>query len=155
MMKRTTQKGFTLIELIIAIFTSTIVVLAAGSILFFGQTYWNNNWKRVNLQRDASYAMHRISRPIKAGTLAKLEGSGIRIYTEDGWNRFFLVPNSSILKLESLVGEKTSEIILADNIKDLQFIIDGNKVTISILLAKDNLETSLLSTVMMRNYYGG
>ena len=154
-MKRTTQKGFTLIELIIAIFTSTIVVLAAGSILFFGQTYWNNNWKRVNLQRDASYAMHRISRPIKAGTLAKLEGSGIRIYTEDGWNRFFLVPNSSILKLESLVGEKTSEIILADNIKDLQFIIDGNKVTISILLAKDNLETSLLSTVMMRNYYGG
>ena len=89
-MKRKVQKGFTLIELIIAMFTSTIVIVAAGLILFYGQKSWNNTWQRVNLQRDASYVMQRMSRSIKAGTSAKVEadGKGLRVYNDykRSWN---------------------------------------------------------------------
>ena len=75
-MKRKRQKGFTLIELIITTFTGSIVIVAAGMILFFGQKTWNSTWDRTNLQRDASYAMLRMVRDIKAWASAQEEDSG-------------------------------------------------------------------------------
>ena len=120
-MKRKGQKGFTLIELIIAMFTSTIVIVAAGSILFYGQKSWNNTWERANLQRDASYAMQRMSRPIKAGTSARVEGNGIalRIYNdiEGSWMRFFVQTAADKLMLKSeIVGTNINENILCGNV---------------------------------------
>ncbi|MFZ2148050.1 MAG: prepilin-type N-terminal cleavage/methylation domain-containing protein [Sedimentisphaerales bacterium] len=155
-MKRKGQKGFTLIELIIAIITGTIVILAAGSILFFGNRYWSNAWKKTNLQRDASYAMFRISRSIQAGRSAELEdaGQGLRIYNEGGWMRFFVAPGASKLTLKSDVGGSIGT-ILEKNVEDLQFNVEGNKVTINLKLKQDNIQTHFASTVMMRNYYGG
>ena len=91
-MKRKGQKGFTLIELTFAMFTGVIVIVAAGSILFYGQKSWNNTWKRVNLQRDASYAMQRMGRAVKAGISAQVEGSGkgLKIFNKGGSVRYFL-----------------------------------------------------------------
>ncbi|MCH7556068.1 MAG: prepilin-type N-terminal cleavage/methylation domain-containing protein [Planctomycetes bacterium] len=160
-MKRKGQKGFTLIELIIAMFTSTIVIVAAGSILFYGQKSWNNILQRVNLQRDASYAMQRMSRTIKAGTSARIEGNGtgIRIYNdvEGVWRRFFVQPvanNANNLTLKTaIVGESISdETILDDKVEDLQFNVTGTTVSIELKLRDDNLQTHFVSTVMMRNY---
>jgi len=155
-MKRKGQKGFTLIELIIAIITGTIVILAAGSILFFANRYWSNAWKKTNLQRDASYAMFRISRAIQAGKSAQLEGDGkgLRIFNEGGWMRFFVTPGASMLTLKGDVGGSAGT-ILENNVEALQFNVEGNKVTINLKLKQDNIQTHFASTVMMRNYYGG
>ena len=156
-MKRKVQKGFTLIELTIAMLTGAIVILAAGMILFYGQKSWNNTWKRVNLQRDTSYAMQRISRPIKAGSSAQIEGSGegLRIYNdkEGSWRRFFVQPASNNLMLKSeIVGGNTTETILDDTVEALQFNVTGTTVSIDLKLREDNLQTHFVSTVMMRNY---
>jgi len=157
-MKRKGQKGFTLIELIIAMFTSTIVIVAAGSILFYGQKSWNNTCKRVNLQRDASYAMQRMSRAVKAGTSAKVEGNGIglRVYNdiEGVWRRFFVQPAANSIMLKTaIVGESISdENILDGKVEDLQFNVTGTTVSIELKLREDNLQTHFVSTVMMRNY---
>lgn len=157
-MERKGQKGFTLIELIIAMFTSTIVIVAAGSILFYGQKSWNSTWKRVNLQRDASYAMQRMTRPIKAGTSARVEGNGkgLRIYNdiEGRWRRFFVQPAAKNLMLKTaIVGESISgETILDGKVEDLQFNVIGTTVRIELKLREDNLQTHFVSTVMMRNY---
>jgi prepilin-type N-terminal cleavage/methylation domain-containing protein len=154
-MKRKVQKGFTLIELTIAMLIGAIVILAAGIILFYGQKSWNNTWKRANLQRDASYAMLSISRPIKAGTSAKVEGDGkgLKIYNdkEGSWTRFFVAPGLKDLALKSDVGG-ISGTILDDNVEDLQFNVTGTTVSIDLKLRKDNLQTHFASTVMMRNY---
>lgn len=157
-MKRKVQKGFTLIELMISMFTSTIVIVAAGSILFYGQKSWNNTWQRVNLQRDASYAMQRMSRAVKAGTSAKVEGNGIglRVYNdiEGSWRRFFVqsAANSIMLKT-AIVGESISdETILDGKVEVLQFNVTGTTVRIELKLREDNLQTHFVSTVMMRNY---
>jgi len=156
-MKRKVQKGFTLIELTIAMLTGAIVILAAGMILFYGQKSWNSTWKRVNLQRDTSYAMQRMSRPIKAGTSAQVEGSGegLRIYNdkEGSWRRFFVQPASNNLMLKSeIVGGNTTETILDDTVEALQFNVTGTTVSIELKLREDNLQTHFVSTVMMRNY---
>ena len=156
-MKRKVQKGFTLIELTIAMLTGAIVILAAGMILFYGQKSWNSTWKRVNLQRDTSYAMQRMSRPIKAGSSAQIEGSGegLRIYNdkEGSWRRFFVQPASNNLMLKSeIVGGNTTETILDDTVEALQFNVTGTTVRIELKLREDNLQTHFVSTVMMRNY---
>jgi len=157
-MKRKVQKGFTLIELTIAMLIGAIVILAAGMILFYGQKSWNNTWKRANLQRDASYAMLSISRPIKAGTSAQVEGNGegLRIYNdkEGLWRRFFVQSASNNLMLKSeIVGDNSiPETILDGKVEALQFNVTGTTVSIDLKLREDNLQTHFASTVMMRNY---
>ena len=156
-MKRKGQKGFTLIELLIAITTGTIVIVAAGMMLFYGQKSWNSTWDRANLQREASYAMMRMIRPIKAGTSAQMEGTGegLRIYNADAgsWRRFFVQPAANNLMLKSeIVGGNTTETILDDTVEALQFNVTGTTVRIELKLREDNLQTHFVSTVMMRNY---
>ncbi len=153
-MKRKGQKGFTLIELIVSIATGTIVIVAAGSILFYGQKSWNNTCKRVNLQRDASYAMQRMCSVVKAGTSAQLEGSGkgLKIFNKGSWVRFFLSPATEQFMLKGEDGETNFVTILDDNVEDLQFNVTGSTVRIELKLSEDNLQTHFVSTVMMRNY---
>ena len=153
-MKTKSQKGFTLIELIIAAAAGAILVLAAGTVLFIGHTSWDKAWKKVNLQREASYAMLRMSGPIKAGSSAELENDGkaIKIYREGGWIRFFLDENSSDLKCE--IEGQENETIITDNVEDLQFNAADKTVGIDLKLKKDNFQNHFTLTVMMRNYGG-
>ncbi len=153
-MKRKRQKGFTLIELIVSIITGTIVIVAAGSILFYGQKSWDNTCQRVNLQRDASYAMQRMTSAVKAGISAQIEGSGkgLKILNKGGWVRFFLSPATEQFTLKGENGETNFVTILDDNVEDLQFNVTGSTVRIELKLSEDNLQTHFVSTVMMRNY---
>ena len=157
-MKRKGQRGFTLIELLTAMIISAIVIVAVGSILFYGQKSWNSTWERANLQRDASYAMQRMSRAVKAGTSAQVEaeGTGLRIYNdvEGVWRRFFVQSAANNLMLKTaIVGEGASdETILDGKVESLQFSVAGTTVSMELKLKKDNLQTHFASTVMMRNY---
>ena len=158
-MKRKRQKGFTLIELIIAMFTGTIVIVATGMILFFGQKTWNSTWDRTNLQRDASYAMLRMTRDIKAGTSAQVEsnGDGLKIFNGGDWVRFFTASGAKMLTLKRETGGVSyqtalSGIVLEDNVEAVKFNVIGSTVTIDFKMKEYNLETHFASTVMMRNY---
>src|SRR4030042_5990080 len=75
-MKTKSRKGLTLIELLIGIIASAIVIFATGIIIVRGQTSWNEAWKKVNLQRDASYAMLVMSQAIKKATSASVSVVG-------------------------------------------------------------------------------
>jgi prepilin-type N-terminal cleavage/methylation domain-containing protein len=153
-MKRKRQKGFTLIELVIAMFTSAIVIVAAGMILFFGQKTWNSTWDRANLQRDASYAMLRMTHDIQAGISAQVEsnGEGLKIFKAGDWVRYFVASEPSKLALKSETEGGSSETIIEDNLEAVRFNVTGNTVAIDLKLKDDNLETHFASTVMMRNY---
>ena len=151
-MKIKGQKGLTLIELVCAILTTLILALAAGTVLTTSQVSWNRAWVKANLQRDASYAMLRISRHIKAGTLAEPENDGkaIKIYKGANWIRFFLEQDSKDLKYEP--KGQTAETIIRGNVEDLQFDVDENKVRVSLMLKKGDLKTHFVSETMIRNY---
>jgi Tfp pilus assembly protein PilV len=148
--QRKRQKGFTLLELTITIFTGAIVIVAAGMILFFGQRTWNSTWDRTNLQRDTSYAMLRMSKDIKAAASAQVEdgGSALKVFNGSDWVRFYSA--SGALKRETSGG--SSQTVLEENLEALQFNVTGSTVTIDLRMKDYNLGTHFASTVMMRNY---
>ena len=150
-MKIKAQKGFTLIELISAVLITLIMLLAAGTVLATSHNSWNIAWRKANLQRDASYAMLKMSHHIKAGTLAETEdnGTAIKIYKNTGdWIRFFLEQDN--LKYE--LKEQAPETIISGSVEILDFDVDSNKATINLMLKKGNFATSLVSEIMLRNY---
>jgi len=149
---RRSRKGFTLVELATVIPATLIVILAGGAVLATSHISWNRSWKKVNLQRDASYAIIRINHHIKGVTFAETEdeGKAIKIYKGADWMRFFLEQDSKDLKCE--IEGKEPETIISGSVEELQFSIDSNKVRINLTLEKDGLETHLVSEVMIRNY---
>jgi Tfp pilus assembly protein PilE len=151
--KTKSRSGLTLIELVIAIAASTIVILATGIIIIFGQTSWNQTWKRVNLQRDASYAMQWMSQSIQRATSATADVNVLSLSTTDGNNIIFTyVEDTNNLRFQ--IGARTPQTIINGTVKDLQFGKVGNTITIDLRLENDDVQTRLVSTVMMRNAGG-
>ena len=154
-MKAKKRKGFTLMEVVTAMGISTIVILAGGAVLVASHTRWNKAWDDVNLQRDASYTMLELTQSIRASAAATVESNGtaIRIYDRDGdWELFSLGSGSDNIHFE--IEGQSPRTIIDRNLEGLQFSIYGNKVTIDLLLKKDNQQINLVSTVLMRNYGG-
>jgi len=145
-----------MVELLIVVIITMIVLLSIGSGLVAGHNYWNEAWKEVNLQRDASYAMNIITRPIKEATNATVgedDDSVLTIDRQDGGRITFSMasetPETNRLQRQ-IAGFNPQKII--GNVEDLVFNVDGNRVRIYIQLKQDDLELSLASTIMMRNY---
>lgn len=155
--KTKSQKGLTLVELMTAIVTGAIVILATGTVMLIGQTSWNDAWKKVNLQRDASYAMLRMSQSIKAATSAEKSPNGRVLYIpkQSAPNiTFSYVADTNSLQCQ-IVGEQPQTIIKGE-VTNLQFITDPNKHTVEIDLSlkKDDAQAHFKSTVMIRNSGG-
>jgi type II secretory pathway component PulJ len=137
----------------VAIATSAIVLLAIAIVIVFGQTSWNDTWTKVSLQRDASYAMLKMSQQIKraASATADVNGPVLTLVVDGNSAIFTYDANTKNLQYQS--GEQ-SETVINDKVENLQFNVSGSTVTIDLILEEDNVETRLLSTVMMRNTGG-
>ena len=153
-MKTKTQKGFTLVEVMIGIAAGVILLLAAGTALVGGQTFWSNAWAKANLQRDASYAMLRISRSAKEGISAQLDNEGklLRIYREAGWITFYSPQGTNDLNCQ--IEGQDPQTIINGNVENVTFTLQDKLIGIDLRLTKDNSQTRFVSTVMMRNYGG-
>jgi type II secretory pathway component PulJ len=148
------RKGLTLIELSIAIATSAIVVLATGAVVVFGQRSWNDTLKKANLQRDASYAMLRMTQSVKKATNANVDANdAVLTLTVDGQNvTYSYLEDTNDLQYET---DDQTEDIINGKVESLQFYAPGDgTVKITLGLKEDNVETQFESTVMMRNSGG-
>ena len=159
-MKIKSHKGFTLIELLIAAMTGIILIISAGIVLSFGHRLCATAWKRTNLQRDASYAMLKMSRHIKAAKSAQTENNdkAIKICKDitppcADWIRFFLDGDNNDLKCQP-AGQPT-ETVISGFVEDLEFTIDPNdpkKVEIKLNLSNGDVQIHFVSSAMIRNY---
>ena len=66
--------GFTIIELMVGMVASSIVALAAGSILYFTWIGWRDAGESVALQRDALVAVRTLEHIIRNASLAQIGG---------------------------------------------------------------------------------
>ena len=147
------QNGFALIEVVIAMGISLIVLLAVGAVLASSHTRWNDTWGKVNLQQDASYVMHELSKTIKDAASATVENNGkkIQIYDTDGnWVKYIFKSNIDTLKYR--IQGQSIQTLIDGYVEDLRFSVDDNKVGIDLTLKIDDEEVHLDSTVQMRNY---
>jgi Tfp pilus assembly protein PilW len=154
-MKTKSRKGLTLIELLIGIIASAIVVFATGILIVRGQTSWNEAWERVNLQRDASYAMLVMSQSIKKAASVSVQvvanSKTLKITDAAGGTTSFSW-NSGQDTLRSWVGTGSPSTVI-DDVNGLEFYADdvNGTVTIGLWLQEGNVQTYFVSTVMIRN----
>jgi len=159
--KTKSQKGLTLIELMVATAAVAILILAAGIVIVIGQTSWNKTWKEVSLQRDASYAILTMTRSIKRAISATptADGPVLNITTKDQIPPytehtiiFSYVADTNSLQVQ--VGGLTQTIINGKVDSLLFNVVGNNTVTIDLSLKEDGAQAHFKSTVMMRNYGG-
>ncbi len=62
--------GFTIIELMIALVAASILAITAGITLVYGHSGWRRNNAAMELQRDATLAMYRLSRAVRGASAA-------------------------------------------------------------------------------------
>ena len=143
-------------ELLIVVVITMIVFLSVGSGLYAGHRCWNEAWKKVNLQRDASYAMNIMTRPIKEATSVTVSEDDDSVLTIDsfggGRTTFSMEPDTpQTRKLQRQFAEANPHKIIG-NVEDIVFNVDGNRVRVFIRLKQEDIEVALASTIMMRNY---
>jgi type II secretory pathway pseudopilin PulG len=148
--------GMTVVELLVVTVIAMIVLLSVGSGLVAGNRCWNEAWKKVNLQRDASYAMNIISRPVKEATSVTVgqdDDSVLTINSQNGSRMTFSLGSDTpeAKRLQRQIAELNPHKIIG-NVEDLVFNVDGNRVRVFIRLKQDDIEVALDSTIMMRNY---
>ena len=151
-MKKKRTLGFTIIELMIALITGSIVIFAAGMMLFASHRSWKSVWDKVNMQRDASYALQQISQITKSGKFAELENddTAVKIYRQNDWIRFYFDNVNGHLKCE-YEGEAPQNCI-EGNVLDLLFDIAGSTIMIDLTLQNGSQQIHYTSAIMMRNY---
>ena len=113
-------KGMTLVELLVAAVITTIVILGVGTVMASGYKSLNRGFKRVDLQRDASYAMFVFSLPVKEATGAAIEeeGSKLIIDNRDGTQTIFF-HDSDTKELKKQIDENEPHILIK-NVEDLE-----------------------------------
>lgn len=75
----TSNRGFTLVELMVVMLVSAVLALAVGSMLVFGWMGWVRSNESVSSQRDASLAMLMIAKEIRNSSYDDITaGSGIQ-----------------------------------------------------------------------------
>jgi len=153
-MKTKTQKGFTLVEVMIGIAAGAILLLAGGTALVGGQRFWSNALIKANLQRDASYAMLRISRSFKEGISAQLDDYGriLRIHRKAGWIEFYSPQGTNDLYCQ--IEGQDPQTIISGGVENVTYTLQNKLLRIDVWLKKDNSQIHYVSTVMMRNYGG-
>jgi len=151
------EKGLTLVELMIAIIIGTLLALTVGMIFLTTQSSWNEGWKKLNLQRDASIAMYRMERAIRAGkSVERPESWVLKVIDPDPtepWKKFFR--DGADLKYEK-EGWEAPEIIINGKVNGengLTFTVapGDKKVAIDLKLKEDNLSANFVTTVKCRN----
>ena len=71
--------GFTLVELIITLAAASILAITAGMTLVYGYSGWCRNNAAVELQRDATLAMYRLSRAIREASASDVTTSASQL----------------------------------------------------------------------------
>ncbi|MBN1391922.1 MAG: prepilin-type N-terminal cleavage/methylation domain-containing protein [Sedimentisphaerales bacterium] len=153
--KATYHKGFSLIELMVAIAAGAVLILAAGIVVYLGQISWNDAWNKVNLHRDASYAMLAMSQYIKkAKSVINVDGPILTLTVVDTNDVVFSF-DADANDLLCVVGGNT-QTILDGKVRNLQFDVNvpDKTVNIDLELKENNVEIQFESTVLMRNAGG-
>ncbi len=79
------RSGFTLIEMVVALFVSLIVVAALGKIMLVNSRSWKAGNDKVYLQQNISDAVERMSHSIRSSRrLRVVSATEFRTYDADG-----------------------------------------------------------------------
>ena len=145
------ERGFTLVELMIAAFLSTIVMFAIGTMLVTKQRYWDRTSAKLTMIREASAAMGRMSRELRTAKRDSVfvYGDSVQIWKNGACVRFRREGADLVLR------EGASAVYLVDNTLDSLYFSyafsDSSAIGVHLGMADGEAETQLGTIVGMRN----
>ncbi len=136
--------GFTLVELIIALAAASILAITAGITVVYGYSGWRRNNAAVELQRDATLAMYRMSRAIREASaadvttpLAGLSAEQLTIQPTE----FRVNVNGDCLLYDPNAGTDGDEVVIVDGRLETFTVTNlatGTGVSITLELQNEN-----------------
>jgi len=150
--KKIKNQGFTLVELLVYIFVSSVLVLTMGMILYFCFLNWHRSGSAVELQRDGSIAMDMFSRAIRPASGPGIQTLGstltidpIPIIGQKG-KSFYLIGSSLWHDPDTATSGDEIELI-KNKVSTLSFTINSllHSVNINMIL-QDSPETVTLNS---------
>lgn len=109
--------GFTIVELIIALAAASILAITAGITLVYGYSGWCRNNAAVELQRDATLAMYRLSRAVRGASASDvntpLAGQSAEQLTIQP-TEFRVNVNGDCLLYDPNTGVEGDEVVIVD-----------------------------------------
>jgi prepilin-type N-terminal cleavage/methylation domain-containing protein len=146
------RKGFTLIELTVAVMIFLIFILAVGTILTSSWRFWNDGWEQVRLQRDASYAFARIEKVVRDASEVSNDpdgGSTLELTKDtagEQWDKTFKLTND-VLYLEESSGSDA----IIEGVQEISFSDSGNMVIVELILETGSADTGFRTAIFLRN----
>ncbi len=163
------QEGFTLVELLVTMFISSIVVIAVGTIVVTAQKSFVSGSKQVQLQRDYGLIVEFLSNDIRSGI-----ADSSYIYTDSSTaNTGPAVNSGRCLKVGLTATEKqlffqggkdfvivtpsgTKVRLVTEVVDTLWFYYDGGAdsnryINFDLAMSKDDQKISTRHTVFFRN----
>ena len=135
--------GFTLIELMVAVALAVVLFFGLASLYMLMNDSWERGSSLVNLQRDGSYAMMKLTTTIRAGSAAIIAPS-TQLTVKDAGNttigRFYLESGDQSLRDDS--GNK----VIPSLVDSLVFTQSGPTIYVELMLADDKENTAYFTT---------
>ena len=141
--------GFTFIELMIVMTAGGIGILAVSWILVLNQNSWKEGNVKLELQRDAYYAMLKIERELKPASLPDVVCNSSELVVDSNGKRFFL--ESDDLLFQESSSDSPELIVEGDTGTAFDAATSGDVVNINFTLVRGKLESFITTSVMPRN----
>ena len=110
-MKRSKHNaGFTIIELMVVSVAAFVLAITAGMTLVYGHSGWRRNNAMMELQRDATLAMYRLSRAVREASAADVTTSASQLTIQTTEFRV----NGNHLLYDPNTGTDGDEVVIVD-----------------------------------------
>lgn len=143
------MKGFTLLELMVAVILLGIVVFAVNSAELNARRFLNIDLARSILIRDGSYVLDEIAKMVKMGSAVTAITNGVGITINDPMQGSMTVEyykdesrrlNYNNPYLQILAGEPGSGVLIR-NVENFEVSISGNLCTLTLTLWDSDWQT--------------
>ena len=150
------QKGFTLVEVIIAIILSFMALFGIETLIALSFRDWKSSNEIVDLQRDVDLASYRIKGVLEEANGDTILNGGTKLiagYNSVWLKEFYRSGNALILK-NDLTGNTETVI---DTLQAVTFAdgSDNRSVRVNLTVAAGNLQLDNSFLVYLRNMGGG
>lgn len=148
------KRGYSLIELLAAALAASVLVLTAGTMLFYAYDAWDENHAAVNVHRDGRHAMDMLTRAIRAASFVQIltaENGNLVIDNTvgAGTTRFWLTGRDLMYDPDTATGG--NEVLVADAVRTFNVGSSATAITIQVQLDRDDEAIRFDSVTAFRN----
>ena len=160
------DKGFTLVELMIAIAIAAVIILAITTLMEWSSKGYQNAQEELDVQMETQMVVNMIGDRILEGNHAEFSNNTLTIYsinetdnTIKNKNVIWLDLSSNCLYLFEGAGNASvtlaadKESLFAQNVNGFYAEISKNKVTIQLTIQKAKKTVIVEQKIKMRNKY--